>query len=60
MSVQPSDTNDKASDTPPKPGHHEFGETIEHDDVFGEITTDGPNYRNVSSPSLHGKNYKNK
>lgn len=30
--------------------HETAGRVIEHDDVFGEISEDGPNYRNVSIP----------
>lgn len=30
------------------PPQDKAGESVEHDAVFGELTQDGPNYRNVS------------
>lgn len=36
----------------PKDVQEAFGAEYTHDDVFGEITEEGPNYRNVHS-SLH-------
>ena len=30
--------------------HEAFGTITDHNDVFGEISEDGPNYRNVITP----------
>lgn len=32
--------------------HEALGTIADHDDVFGEISEDGPNYRNVSISCL--------
>lgn len=47
-------TMEKSSDAKnmsPKPSDLELGEVITRDAVFGEITNEGPNYRNVRNKS---------
>ena len=49
MATHPEDKYDmeKTTQDPSQNGEVLASNTIEHDAVFGEITEDGPNYRNV-------------
>lgn len=53
MTFVPDDIT-ATKDKPPMPVDHEFGNVsnnVQHDAVFGEITDEGPNYRNVRTHS---------
>lgn len=44
------------SDTDQKPEYGDSKPTVNNDAVFGEITEDGPNYRNVRQHLKSGRN----
>lgn len=49
-----NDKQGESSDSnPSKVDQIDEGQTNSHDAVFGEMTGDGPNYRNVRHPLLH-------